>query len=1040
MRLEPRSLHFLSITRSKAKMYEFAVPREHHIQVASDPVSLLSLCVGILGDFAAQAARADGPVLPSHDQQAQLLQAARYFDAYRKGRFRGELDHYLLLLASSAYYLCDMPGSSSVLADDLPRTALSLEARGLDQLLLHVLRERELGQMRPVVAGPFSALVSEVVESLDRYYASGGQEEQVLRPSRELRRRAYDEGSPRELLLADAIAAVVRRRYDNSTRRCLPLLTGEPEESWGATFAKPGFMRELWPSQRLLGEHAVFSGASAVIQMPTSAGKTRATELVIRSAFLSGRTNLAVIVAPFRALCHEISGTLEEKFRGEAIKVNELSDAFDLDFDGEEFLALQGVLVLTPEKLMFLLRHVPELAGRIGLVIYDEGHQFDSGKRGVTFELLITSLRLLIPKSAQSLLISAVISNAADIGEWLNGDANELVDGTSLFPTERSLAFASWTDSRGQLQFMDRGSAGEPDYFVPRVLEQHELRLRPRETAKRVFPKRDEGHSIACYLGVKVVAQGAVALFCGTKASVPAICRDLVDAFDRGLSLPVPLQFSDAAECARLAALTAEHLGADAWVAQAAKLGVFAHHGNTPHGLRVAVEYAMQKGLARFVICTSTLAQGVNLPIRYLVVGSVSQGRANIKTRDFQNLLGRAGRSGKHIEGSILIADPKIFDGRTATRDRWRWAQMQSLLRPEESEPCASAILEVLNPLASDNGKDWTAVSPLDLVTSYVGFGGGVRAWARAEAAQYVREGFSLKDLEKQLVARGYIFASVESFLLAHMDVLEAGDGADVLEALFEATLAYHLAGELARPLLRQIFTTLERHVRAKAPTEASRAFLSRTLFGVTEALQLEAWVRTNAAELENAVADDALVEVLMPAICERIGNNAWLEMRPPKVQPALVWAWLGGAPYAELLQILIKAKVRFGTGKHARRPTAEYAVELGENALGYEAAMIVSAVVACCEAVMPNNPQLTERLRRLHRRMRYGLSTDTELGLFELGFVDRVVARRLAELMPIDDARVNIRESLRVSAPAARTLLDSYPSYFMRLLDRLIS
>lgn len=59
------------------------------------------------------------------------------------------------------------------------------------------------------------------------------------------------------------------------------------------------------------------------IQMPTSAGKTRATEIIIRSAFLSGRAHLAVIVAPYRSLCHDVRGDLVTAFAGENVRLDE---------------------------------------------------------------------------------------------------------------------------------------------------------------------------------------------------------------------------------------------------------------------------------------------------------------------------------------------------------------------------------------------------------------------------------------------------------------------------------------------------------------------------------------------------------------------------------------------------------------------------------------------------------------------------------------------------------------------------------------------
>jgi replicative superfamily II helicase len=56
--------------------------------------------------------------------------------------------------------------------------------------------------------------------------------------------------------------------------------------------------------------------------MPTSAGKTRGIELIIRSGFYAERARLAVVVAPFRALCTEITGALRDAFKGEAVQLN----------------------------------------------------------------------------------------------------------------------------------------------------------------------------------------------------------------------------------------------------------------------------------------------------------------------------------------------------------------------------------------------------------------------------------------------------------------------------------------------------------------------------------------------------------------------------------------------------------------------------------------------------------------------------------------------------------------------------------------------
>ncbi|MDR2409314.1 MAG: hypothetical protein LBE13_14535 [Bacteroidales bacterium] len=103
----------------------------------------------------------------------------------------------------------------------------------------------------------------------------------------------------------------------------------------------------------------------------------------------------------------------------------------------------------------------------------------------------------------------------------------------------------------------------------------------------------------------------------------------------------------------------------------------------------------MHKKLISFIICTSTLAQDVNLSIRYLIISSFNQGAESIKVRDFHNLIGRAGRAGIHTEGSIIFADPKIYDGRYNYKDRWRWEKVEKLLTPEKSEPCLSELLTI---------------------------------------------------------------------------------------------------------------------------------------------------------------------------------------------------------------------------------------------------------------------------------------------------------------------------------------------------------
>ena len=178
---------------------------------------------------------------------------------------------------------------------------------------------------------------------------------------------------------------------------------------------------------------------------------------------------------------------------------------------------------------------------------------------------------------------------------------------------------------------------------MPRVLQSLPLQKKGRERKDRFFPTKTDSKSIALYLGLKLISKGSVALFCGRKDAASSICQDAVDCFDRGVELRKPSEVSNAEEVECLTRLHEANLGADAISTRSAQVGIFSHHGNTPHGIRLAVEHAMREDLIHFVVCTSTLAQGVNLPIRYLIVTSVYQAGTKIQVRDFHNLLGRAG-------------------------------------------------------------------------------------------------------------------------------------------------------------------------------------------------------------------------------------------------------------------------------------------------------------------------------------------------------------------------------------------------------------
>jgi len=717
--MEPKnnSLKLLGVTQSSAKMYEYHLPSEDHIQFYEDPAELFILAIGMLGDVAANINRGELSLEHLIDFRNRLNFSADFFDAYERSELNDNIDSYMLLLGAAAFYLCKLPGSTQVLALKAGTEYDDLGCDGIENLLYWILQgnyETDYGGSE----GSIGFEVEQCYEYFQSFFRNGTGKDKLVKAINGLRAKSYAIGTPRQLLLSDVVVAVIRVKIQNSTWSALPIYSDSDISQWNPVLKKPKFIKELWPAQHYLGQAGVLKGESAIIQMPTSSGKTKAVELVIRSAFFK-EASLAVIVAPFRALCHEIRDDLSLAFKDERIEVEELSDAMIEDFEIEKFFGGKRVIVVTPEKLLYVLRLSPELAQSIDLILFDEAHQFDSGKRGVVYELLLTSLRVILPLNCQKVLISAVISNAEDVGNWMNGETR-IVSSGDLLPSSKSVGFVSWRDSLGRIEFVTFDDPDVRKFYVPRVITRKELPKKKRETKDRYFPEKNDPQSIAIYLGLLLVQNGGVAIFCGRKDTVVKVAGKIVDVLERQEIDSNALIASDQNEVEKLSLLTSRHLGDPSIAAKSAARGVFVHHGNLPQGLRLSTEYAMREEKVKFIICTSTLAQGVNLPIRYLILTGVRQGKERIKARDFQNLIGRAGRAGMHIEGTVIFADPKIYDEKSSWKEKWRWEEARLLLDPSNSEPCISNLISLFAPLLSDDKETLVNMEALDFAKAYV--------------------------------------------------------------------------------------------------------------------------------------------------------------------------------------------------------------------------------------------------------------------------------------------------------------------------------
>ncbi|WP_166422487.1 DEAD/DEAH box helicase [Paraglaciecola sp. 20A4] len=1050
MRFENSSSTLLSITKAKAKMYELGIEEEHHIRLTTSPSKLLIMTIGILGDLCHLQLSEEQNHEFLLEAKNELRSVARYFDSLIQTQLEPNYEYYLYLLGSASYYLSDMPGSASVISSQLKNNRKVLTNIGLEFLLEQLLTAPQIPQLTivnreiidaikmgrtspsefpspPIIDIP---LVMSLTSSLLKFYGQSNMREgqNAKRFALQLRNYVHDKGGDREILIADIIAAIVEKRVDNSVVSLLPEFSGISLNEWMPAFGKDTFIDELWPAQRLLGENGVYKGKSAVIQMPTSAGKTKSAELIIRSAFLAERTSVAVIIAPFRSLCREISDSLSEAFLGENVLINQLNDVPQVDaFDEELFAQIfssielddrgSSIVVSTPEKFVYLLRHKPELADQVSLVIYDEGHQFDTGQRGVTYELLLTSLKQKLNPATQHVLISAVLSNADSIGEWLYAEEGTSVNGSECLSTERSVAFCSWTRQRGQFHYVKPLEPNSEEFFVPRVLERIQIPLIGRETKQRYFPDKSDKSSIAAYLGAKLSEFGPVAIFCGTKITVKKICKAISLAADRIDDLYLPMISSAEDELTKIAKLSALHLGEGSVLTKAILLGILPHSSGVPNGLRISVEYAMEHGLGRCVVCTSTLAQGVNLPIKYLIVSGVFQGQKRISTRDFHNLLGRAGRSGKHTEGSVIFTDTELFDKRHSTQ-RWQWKNMQAMLDPLQSEHCSSSLLSLAKPF-EDDPFDINPIKFIQDPDKYI------------QLSIKAAKGQDISGLLAQMDLRKAYFKSIESYLLANSseeDLIES----KILE-LYSSTLAYSLANDDERVSLQSVFTIAATSVNTVEV--GKRTAFGKALLGVAELHKIETWINENIELLSEELLTDHLLDVLWPLATDVAQNKVLHKLVGENAGIYIAKQWLAGDSYIDILNQANEREYQFIAGSQQRALTIDNILNVCDSALGYDVMLVIGAIADLMES-QERLKAHSEQVRNLQRSLKLGLKSDVEHLLYAKGLSDRYVCRYIGNLIMLTGGDKTIGESFFEDARAyLEPALQQFPSVFAKTI-----
>lgn len=499
--------------------------------------------------------------------------------------------------------------------------------------------------------------------------------------------------------------------------RYLSLLSGFPEGSENTD--KPSVI-EFWKSQKLALEGGLISKPqSYVIRMPTSSGKTRIAELAILNSLIEKIGTRCIYISPFKSLAYQIEEAMMSTIGDLGFIVSSVTGNYETD-DLEDYLLNESdLLITTPEKLDMIYRSQPEFFNSVSLVIVDEGQIIDQSTRGLRLEFLIARIMRRIRKiGGNFLFLSAVMpeENMQEFALWLSKSKENLLQ-TDWRPTRQLLTLLNWNEKRGygnQKFIFDRGKS----YFVPKLIQRQKFLFRyetptGRKKTKEVFfpeivkeNKNPKKNQIAVALAFKYVGDGSVIVFTTLPDFVNSLGKNFIYYIslheENNIEIPKALISNQIPHSLDIAF---EWFGENHIVSKCLNRGIGLHHGRLPSALRRAIEEDFRTGRLQVLICTNTLAQGVNLPAKRVIVHTVVRAQTDIPIRDFWNICGRAGRAGKETEGEIIFLNTKPGDftkfKRFRNRDNIERADsvLLSILRSLiEKRISQEALQELLDP------------------------------------------------------------------------------------------------------------------------------------------------------------------------------------------------------------------------------------------------------------------------------------------------------------------------------------------------------
>lgn len=399
--------------------------------------------------------------------------------------------------------------------------------------------------------------------------------------------------------------------------------------------------------------HAVEDGKGVLVAAPTGAGKTVVGEFAAYAALKAGKK--CFYTTPIKALSNQKYAEFAEKF-GED-RVGLLTGDTSINSEAE-------ILVMTTEVLRNMLYAGSNTLTNLGAVVMDEVHYLADKFRGAVWEEVLIHLM----ESVQVISLSATVSNAEEFGEWLGeirGDTEVIVSEIRPIPLFQHVLIGNRL-----LDLFD-----QPGRVNPEILQREREAIRRSSIGRNRRSRFDEPSDRLSRAEIIEKLQRENLLPAITFIFSRIGCDSAVkQCLQAGLRLTSPQEREEIRATAlrytqNIAEEDLEVLGFTVWLT-ALERGIAAHHAGLLPSFKGAVEDLFQRGLVKAVFATETLALGINMPARTVVLEKLvkfnGEAHVPITPGEYTQLTGRAGRRGIDIEGNAVIQWSPTVDSASA--------------------------------------------------------------------------------------------------------------------------------------------------------------------------------------------------------------------------------------------------------------------------------------------------------------------------------------------------------------------------------------